>query len=501
MSARKGKFKVLTAALLTFGLILTYTALDAFDRVPGFLTIEDTSIPLGAYHEPAIIKNNSLIASYQRNSELEVATAAGVEERINLIDPYLAKYDAKLAYSVIDINSNSVIAGRDQNLAITPASTMKILTAITAIESLGADTTLQTKVLLQGEALYLKGEGDMLLSAEKGEIKEGVKRASLADLADQCAAYLKQHQITVQKLYLDDSYFLNEPHNPAWEDDGDSSIYIAPIMPLAIDLGRADGYIYGAKLADPALAATLKFQELLAERGIEFSQPPVRASAAADALRIAQVSSAPIKDLVRQTMLYSDNTTAELLARLSARAQGLNAGIEGANQAVINTISEIATQSGLDFDLPSLKVLDNSGLSSENKLSPQLLTTTLLWLNQSENPQMKELFSAFPLAGYSGTLAKRFDLPEQAKTIGTLSGKTGALSQVSALSGYATLADGRQVAYAIFIYGYGSELGFGARELVDTTAALMVGADLPADPFFVPEQSEKEFIRPEEVHL
>lgn len=80
---------------------------------------------------------------------------------------------------------------------------------------------------------------------------------------------------------------------------------------------------------------------------------------------------------------------------------------------------------------------------------------------------MGDLFrSLLPVAGYDGTLSGRFRGVEDAAAIRA---KTGSLSHVAALSGYAGNDPARRVAFSIIVNGYTAPAAE-VRSLMDTIA-------------------------------
>lgn len=78
------------------------------------------------------------------------------------------------SFYAIDLNNKKVIAKYQEEKALTPASVFKILTSVTALEVLGADTRLETKLMYNGTVengvlkgnLIIKGGGDPTLGSE-----------------------------------------------------------------------------------------------------------------------------------------------------------------------------------------------------------------------------------------------------------------------------------------------------------------------------------------------
>lgn len=80
-----------------------------------------------------------------------------------------------LSFYALDIDSGKVVDNYRGETALTPASVLKIVTSATALEVLGADTVLETKVLYDGKIskdgvlngnIYIEGGGDPTLGSD-----------------------------------------------------------------------------------------------------------------------------------------------------------------------------------------------------------------------------------------------------------------------------------------------------------------------------------------------
>ncbi|MDB6176959.1 D-alanyl-D-alanine carboxypeptidase [Paracoccus sp. Z330] len=83
----------------------------------------------------------------------------------------------KVGYALIDRRDGTPIEVGGGDVAMPPASTMKALTALYALNKLGEDFRFRTRVMLSGDTLILAGGGDPVLSTD-----------DLASLADQLVA-------------------------------------------------------------------------------------------------------------------------------------------------------------------------------------------------------------------------------------------------------------------------------------------------------------------------
>lgn len=285
--------------------------------------------------------------------------------------------------------------------------------------------------------LYLVGGGDMTLAADEGDPEAVLGRAGLGDLARQTASALEQRGVDSVTLRLDDSLFTGASESPGWGYWGVGDGFVAPIEAIAVDLGEVEGQI--ATSLRPAVDAAVIFRDALREAGITVADGLERDEAPAEATPVAEVRSAPLRDLLAVMMAQSDNTLAEVFGRLVAIARGESADFAGAGTAVL------AGSAAAGVDVSGTTLADTSGLNSANAISPALLVEVLRAANS--DPELTELARVLPVSGLVGTLADR-DLPP-----GAVRGKTGTLEDVVSLAGYVTTQDGRPLAFAVMADG------------------------------------------------
>src|SRR5690606_32305626 len=106
----------------------------------------------------------------------------------------IASRSADVAVTVRDLDTGAVVFDHHGDAALNPASNQKILTAVAAVELLGADYRFDTRVAVRGDTLYLVGEGDPSLQLEE-----------LEALAAEVAARHDGHG--VRRIVIDDSAF------------------------------------------------------------------------------------------------------------------------------------------------------------------------------------------------------------------------------------------------------------------------------------------------------
>jgi D-alanyl-D-alanine carboxypeptidase/D-alanyl-D-alanine-endopeptidase (penicillin-binding protein 4) len=359
-----------------------------------------------------------------------------------------------LGVSVVDALTGQELLNSGAAGSHVPASTLKVLTAIAAIERLGVNHTLATTVQAQRTGpttaqLTLVAGGDAMLAPGKGLPAAVNGRAGLGDLAQIAATELRRQGVTQVTLALDDTLFSGINIRPDW-DWWPTAPFVGPISPLAINTGH-DGPGFDATTynGDPAMAAAARFADQFNHFGGDtaLTTPPVatvgavtRAKAPAGTDEIARVESAPVGQLVGYQLANSDNTLAEVLGRLTALAAGQPATFEGAGQAIIQTVA------GLGVDTPGLVLMDASGLSHASKIAPATLTQLLALAAGPDRPDLAVIARGLPVGGLEGTLLKRFTTQPAA---GNVRAKTGTLTGVNSLAGYVQTAEGRELAFAI----------------------------------------------------
>ena len=370
-----------------------------------------------------------------------------------------------LAFSVIAAGTGEVLAERDAATALVPASTLKLLTAAAVLRQYSGDEVLTTRAAVHDGVVTLIGGGDMTLSDDE-----------LRNLAIQTAELATSQGVTQVSVVLDDSYLVGGA-NEAWGNNGTAGGWVTPTASLALEGGWLDGQQYGPKSTDPAGDAAQRFAELLAETGLEITGEISEGVAPQDAPS-AEIHSEPLAELVRHTLLISDNTTAELLAHLVALSRGEETTPSGAAAAVEAEIRELAAEIGVpDADLAALELHDGSGLSRQNRVPPALFSAVLAEVASGEVPRLEQILYDVPIAGLSGTLADRFDADGTAEASGLVRGKTGYLGGAATLAGVAVLPDGRTVGYSIVVHGFDGADAEAARAAVDQVAAEMVQVD------------------------
>lgn len=446
-----------------------YAVGDLTDAFPGVLTLrqDSTEQPAGPRAQGedyeredarAVVPTPATSATDAADDSLSSRLAGHAK------DPVIA---GGLAYSVVDADSGEVIAERDADTPRPPASTLKLLTASALLRSVDGDSRLRTRAVLEGSTLTLVGEGDMTLTSKR-----------LDELAKDAAELARTNDVTTVDLRLDTSA-LPGGDNPAWGDNGRAGGWVTPTAALAVDEGWLDGEQYGKKSADPEKDAAEEFAARLEKHGVKVSGDvrPGRAPQVGGDAQEAITRSAPLRDILQHALETSDNTLAELMAHLVARSQGMEATPENAAKAVGAEVRALGKEVGVPAeDLDALVVRDGSGLSTQDRVPPRMLSAILGEVSSGGAPQLEPLLYDVPVAGLSGTLADRFGHEDAAWARGVVRGKTGYLAGTSALAGVTVLPDGRTVAFDIVVHGFDGADADEAKAASDDVAAELVRA-------------------------
>lgn len=229
------------------------------------------------------------------------------------------------------------------------------------------------------------------------------------------------------------------------------------------------GFHESLAIEDPADFAARYFRRLLEERGVTVygkarakhlqlanlstfivtamaqggGDIPRNAPRTIPSLVLGSYQSAPLAEDLPVVNKESQNLHAEMLLRLLGREKGTAGTIEAGSEV----LRGLLTQADIRSD--EYVFYDGSGLSRQNLVTPHAIVKLLYYA--SKQPWGEQYAATLPVAGTDGTLADRFrNSPVQGK----VSAKTGSLSHVSTLSGYATTARGERIAFSIMSNNY-----------------------------------------------
>ena len=340
---------------------------------------------------------------------------------------------SQVAILVYDLDRDAVLYDHGSLQLMRPASVMKLLTAITALDNLGRDhrfvTTLSHSGTIERDTLvpdsiadcnvlrgdlYLRGGFDPLFG---GQDMQAFRMA------------LKQRGIRriEGNIYADVSFKDTLKWGEGWCWD-DKECTLTPLLYNAKD-------IFMTRFLQTLDADTVS-------RPATYYRQPTPGNK--NAIHLLEERSHTVSQMITHMMKESDNLYAEsLFYQLGATDNMPYASARKSAEKEYNLIRKL----GLNPDAYS--VADGSGLSLYNYLTPQLVVRLLRHAWQRPDI-LATLYPALPVAGIDGTLKKRMNgTPAQEN----VHAKTGTLRKVSTLAGYATAANGTHLAFCIFNQG------------------------------------------------
>ncbi|MEV8513418.1 D-alanyl-D-alanine carboxypeptidase/D-alanyl-D-alanine-endopeptidase [Dactylosporangium sp. NPDC051484] len=339
--------------------------------------------------------------------------------------------------SVVDVSTGQSIFSSEQDAAMIPASTTKVVTAATALATRGPAYRIQTRVVAgaqPGEVVIVAG-GDPTLGVFPTSYYPGAAR--IDDLAAQVKKALGDTAPT--KVTYDVSVFSGSGIGPGWDPDATTGGSGAVITPLMTEGGRTKPLKYSDRYAQPDQQAAQAFAKALGAPATAV----VAGTAPQGARELGKVESAPLARMVEFMLQESDNVLADALARQVALAKNQPASFEGAATAMKGVLQD------LGLPVAGYGLVDGSGFSRNDRLSPALLTGILTLAARADQGDLHAIFSGLPVAAYSGTLATRYvKSQEGGSAAGLVRAKTGTLTGVNSLTGIVVDADGRTLAFA-----------------------------------------------------
>lgn len=417
-------------------------------------------------------------------------------DSLQALASWVAQRGGSLSAHVHDLESGRQ-TGVYQRTALNPASNMKVVTAVLALDKRGADysyrTALHARISAKGEcdSMVLHGDGDPWLQE--------------ADLWRLAAAAAARGVRRVKTLLVDQSAFDEQFIPPAFEQQPDEwAAFRAPVSAIAVErntvtlnvLPRAageparawfepDGAVaiegsvatlpqgkgqqvrlnlsqlpgaglqaqlgghvatglgrqrFSKRVEDPRLIPGLVLRAALEQRGVKVDS--VALGSKGGLPRLTYIASPPLEQLLADVGKRSDNFTAEMVFKsLSSRISG---------PATAKASADLAMQwlRGIAPTSEQTQIRNGSGLFDANRLSAETLVAVLRYAYQS--PTLRyPVMSQLAVGGVDGTLRGRFT-----KLSGQVRAKTGTLNEAITLSGY-VLRGGTQapIVFSLLVNG------------------------------------------------
>jgi len=337
-----------------------------------------------------------------------------------LLTDSLLQY-TQLGLMVWDLTDDSLLYQHNARQLMRPASTMKLLTAITALDRLGAYHRYNTSLYYKGTITRGQLTGDLICVGgmdpmfDKGDMKALAKA-------------VRQLGITSVhgKIICDNSMKDQDKWGEGWCWD-DKNPTLSPLL------------VEGSPMFSNALIQELKAAGVTTT-GVTATSGKLPAGATLICTRWHGID-----DVLIQMMKESDNLYAEATYYQVAASSGHRPATARDAQRIE---VELLERAGLDGDV--YRLADGSGLSLYNYLSAEAEVMILRYAWQRPNIY-NHLLATLPVAGIDGTLKKRMTDDEAAR--GNVTAKTGTVTGISSLAGYLTAPDGHRLVFAVINQG------------------------------------------------
>ncbi|MBQ9236673.1 MAG: D-alanyl-D-alanine carboxypeptidase/D-alanyl-D-alanine-endopeptidase [Prevotella sp.] len=326
---------------------------------------------------------------------------------------------SQMGMLIYDLDGDSVLYARDAKQTMRPASTMKLLTAITALDKLGADYEYKTEVKCKDGDLFVIGAMDPLIT-----------EADLKMMADSLRAMGID---TIRgTIYADRSMKDSDLYGEGWCWDDDNPM-LSPLV-----LNRKDNMVE-------------RLREILINDSIYLTGKVGVKKCPAEAETIYEIRYS-LRDVLVPMMKQSNNLYAESMFYHIGLTRGRPSTAKKAKAVEEELLEKIVQEfksSIVQGGVPPHRFADGSGLSLYNYVSAEMEIAFLRYAYSKEDIY-NELIEALPIAGIDGTLKDRM---KGTAAEGNVRAKTGTLSGVFSLAGYCVAGNGHRLAFAILNQG------------------------------------------------
>lgn len=325
----------------------------------------------------------------------------------------------QLGLMVWDLTDDCQLFAMNQRQLLRPASTMKLVTAITALDYLGTNYQYTTSLYYKGDITDHTLQGDLYCV---GGLDPSFSHGDL----DAFAQSVKQQGIdTIRGSIIADKTMkdtLKWGEGWCWDDDNPT------LSPLLVD--RKDNFL-------------MQFISALSRHDVVLEDITIREGQVDEEATLLSQHKTSIDQILLRMMKDSDNLYAEsMYYQIAAHRNHPGKALYAQRQ-------EKALMERAGLNSSHYKLADGSGLSLYNYLSAECLLRLLRYAYQHQ-PVYKHLLPSLPIAGEDGTLKKRMT---DTHAEGNVQAKTGTLTGIISLAGYCTASNGHRLCFAIINQG------------------------------------------------
>ncbi|QGX99228.1 D-alanyl-D-alanine carboxypeptidase/D-alanyl-D-alanine-endopeptidase [Roseovarius faecimaris] len=417
------------------------------------------------------------------------ATAASIKPKAAGAEALIAQAQlgGRVGFSVVDVTSGRVLEESDGRSGQPPASVTKAVTALYALHRLGAGYRFETRLIaasaVQGGVikgdLILAGGGDPTLDTDAlADLARKLKAAGVREIRGTIRPYggalpsvaeidrdqpdHVAYNPTVSGLNLN----FNRVHFE-WKRSGNGyavtmdarsakyrpEVRVArmsvaaremPVYTYA-DKGDHDAWTVASKalgkggarwlpVRKPEAYAAEVFATFARAHGIAVKPGKQVRTLPDTGVVLASHKSAPLREILRDMLKYSNNLTAEAVGMAATATQ------RGAGGSLSRSAQEMSTFARQTLGMSGARFVDHSGLGSASRVSAAAMAQALARVHRAG--ALKPILKPISMRHENGKINDAHPIKVMAKT--------GTLYFVSSLAGYMTAQDGTEMAFAIF---------------------------------------------------
>jgi|TARA_B110000196_G_scaffold189237_1_gene162025 PBP4 family serine-type D-alanyl-D-alanine carboxypeptidase len=412
----------------------------------------------------------------------------------NQIDKIIKNNQSKASISIkiVSLSDESTLYELNSEKLMTPASNLKLITAAASLHFLGTNYSYKTYVGYKDKDLILIGNGDPTLSIQTLDslsniVSKKIKKVNTLFLDATSMDSIKYGQgwmwdegseefsapigaLTLNNNCINIEYSPGKPGEPATINIQPNTQYISisnqsstvddtiNFKKLEINrdwLNQTNNFTISGEIfiettvdtikkniSNPTLFTGTVFKEFLNNAGLQINN--IEIGATKETIdTIAEHTSDSLKHILKSIMYESDNLSSELLIKTIGRDKNSL----GTSESGLKMI-KIFLADDVGVDTSEIRIVDGSGLSRYNLLSTEQIVQLLIYMNKTD---LKSSFiEVLPHGGEKGSR-----LEDRLITSGEkIHAKTGSISGVSSLSGYALSPKYGPLAFSIIINGF-----------------------------------------------
>ncbi|MFU1682518.1 D-alanyl-D-alanine carboxypeptidase/D-alanyl-D-alanine-endopeptidase [Phaeobacter piscinae] len=392
----------------------------------------------------------------------------------------------EVACAVADVKTGLRLEAEGAGSGLPPASVAKALTALYALDVLGADHRFTTQIVATGGIsggvvagdLVLVGGGDPMLNTDTlAQLAKALKAAGIREVR---GAFRVWEGALPQIKSIDPGQPDHVGYSPAisglalnynrvhfeWKRAGQgwavtmdarTKKYRPEVSVATMKIAQRSLPVYsysegkdtdrwtvaskalgkgGARwlpVRHPGAYAADVFRTMARANGIKLPAPKIARSRPSGQV-VAHHNSPPLDLMLKATLKYSNNLMAEMIGLAATQARG------GRPRTLKDFAVAMNRWAQATYGMANTRLVDHSGLGEASRVTPDDMVSALV--ASYRDGRLKPLLKSFPMRDSKGRILKGHPIKVAAKT--------GTLNFVSGLGGFMTATDGTVLAFAIF---------------------------------------------------